>query len=77
MHKIIGLATLCLLAAGCGDKQSYDDYQRDVTEATTNKLRYSQDARTGLCFAWYAPGSQYGTMSEVTCSEAVIREIAK
>lgn len=46
--------------------------------SNTNELAYTQDVRTGLCFAWY--GSTYRknlTFSVVPCSSEVMAMVVR
>jgi hypothetical protein len=77
MKKIIPIAGLALLLAACDNAQV-------VTNLDTRKLTYTQDTRTGLCFATVGRGeSAVGfraaslSFTNVPCTPEVLARIQR
>ncbi len=77
MNKIICIAGAALLLAACDNAQV-------VTTLDTRKLTYSQDVRTGLCFATVGRGeSAIGmraaslSFTHVPCTPEVLARIQR
>jgi hypothetical protein len=65
-------ASAALVLGACGPDE-YEDARRAVRG--TSELIYTYDGRTKLCFAAYDLGTQWGTMTNVPCTEEVGRLI--
>jgi hypothetical protein len=46
-------------------------------DSAVHQLEYTYDANTNLCFAFYALGSDTGSMTYVPCTPEVLKEIQR
>lgn len=44
-------------------------------QENVGRMLYVQDPRTGLCYATFHPGQNYGAITNVPCTEIVLKAV--